>query len=52
MPLQCGKSSSSTPGAFVDHETWGPLYIEQDMSNADKLLVFKLNDGLKILNKK
>ena len=49
MPILCGYSSDNNPGAFMQHEEWGPCYVEQDPNYPDKLFVYKLNDGLKLL---
>ena len=38
-----------TPGPFINHKEWGPIYIEQDIEQPGKLFVYKLKDGLKLL---
>jgi hypothetical protein len=45
------KTDFRTPGAFVNHSTWGPLYVELDYDHEKALLVYKLNDGLNYLKK-
>ena len=49
LPVMCGFSSEGSPGAFMQHEEWGPCYVEQDMEYDDKLFVYKLNEGLELL---
>ena len=49
MPMLGGYTQAGTGGAFVMHDEWGPLYIEQDYNFPDKLFIYKLNDGLKML---
>ena len=49
MPIYCGYSKKGTKGAFVDHEVWGPCYIELNNKFPNKLFVFKLYDGLKVM---
>ena len=51
MPIICGYSGDESPGAFMQHETWGPCYVEQDNKYPDKLFVYKLNEGLELLAK-
>ncbi|MBN2443857.1 MAG: hypothetical protein JXJ04_21020, partial [Spirochaetales bacterium] len=51
MPIICGYSGKESPGAFMQHETWGPCYVEQDNKFPDKLFVYKLNEGLELLAK-
>jgi hypothetical protein len=49
MPIICGITHDSSPGAFMDHEKWGTCYVEQDRDYDDILFVYKLNEGMKIL---
>lgn len=49
MPIYCGYSEKYTRGAFVDHEEWGPCYVELCDEFPNKLFVFKLNEGLKVM---
>ena len=49
MPIMCGFTTDGNPGAFMQHEEWGPCYVEQDSEYDNKLFVYKLNEGLKIL---
>ncbi|MBN2444347.1 MAG: hypothetical protein JXJ04_23495 [Spirochaetales bacterium] len=49
MPIVCGYTGEYSPGAFMDHEEWGPCYLEQDIDYPDKIFIYKLNDGLKLL---
>ncbi len=49
MPIYCGYSTEGTRGAFVDHEEWGPCYVELCDDFPNKLFVYKLNDGLKVM---
>jgi hypothetical protein len=49
MPILCGYTKDLNPGAFMNHSEWGPCYVELDVDYPDKLFVFKLNDGLKLL---
>lgn len=49
MPIYCGYTKKNGYGGFIDHETWGPCYVELDSDFPNKLFVYKLNDGLKIL---
>jgi len=54
LPMYCGSSSKEESGAFVEHDKWGPLYVmTEDRKNGESvLLVFKLNDGLKYLERR
>jgi len=47
MPIFCGYSMESTPGAFMDHEEWGMCYVQLIGTNI--LYVYKLNEGLKLM---
>ena len=38
-----------TTGAFMQHTEWGPCYVGQDSDFPDKLFIWELNKGLKIL---
>ena len=49
LPILCGYTKENGFGGFMDHETWGPCYVELDSDFPDKLFVYKLNDGLKML---
>jgi hypothetical protein len=49
LPIYCGYTHTGNNGAFMMHDTWGPCYVEQDADFPEKLFVYKLNDGLKIL---
>jgi hypothetical protein len=49
LPIMCGYTRSDNSGAFMMHSVWGPCYVEQDNNFADKLFVYKLNDGLALL---
>jgi len=46
MPVFCGYSMESTPGAFMDHEEWGMCYVQ--LIGTNTLYVYKLNEGLKL----
>lgn len=43
--------ASRDNGAFVNHKEWGPLYVDRDEDNMQLLRVYKLNDGLKAIQK-
>lgn len=49
MPVYCGFTKDGTEGAFFKHSQFGPCFVEHDADIPDKLMVYKLNDGLKIL---
>lgn len=49
MPIYCGLTKEGTDGAFFNHKKFGPCFAEFDIDNPNKLFVYKLNDGLKIL---
>jgi hypothetical protein len=49
MPIYCGLTKEGTDGAFFNHKKFGPCFVEFDIDNPNKLFVYKLNDGLKIL---
>ena len=49
MPILCGYTKEINTGAFMNHSEWGPCYVELDYEFNNKLFVYKLNDGLKIL---
>ncbi|MBN2534514.1 MAG: hypothetical protein JXB88_16645 [Spirochaetales bacterium] len=49
QPILCGYTNRENPGAFMDHEKWGPCYVEQDPDYPKKIFVYKLNEGLKLL---
>jgi hypothetical protein len=51
FPIIGGITGTHTPGAFVNHTTLGPLYIEKDEKHPTVLLIYKLNDGLDYLKK-
>jgi hypothetical protein len=51
FPIIGGITGTHTPGAFVNHTTLGPLYIEKDEKHPTVLLIYKLNDGLEYLKK-
>jgi hypothetical protein len=51
FPIIGGVTGTHTPGAFVNHTTLGPLYIEKDEKHPTVLLIYKLNDGLEYLKK-
>jgi len=46
MPISLGYTDKGA-GAFLNHTTLGPLYIEKPYT--DTLFIYKLNDGLEIL---
>jgi len=48
-PIVCGYTNANNIGAFMQHSQWGPCYVEQDMNFQDKLFIYKLNEGLKML---
>jgi len=52
LPLRSGYTKADNPGAFMDHEDWGPCYVELDYSVPGKLFVYKLNKGMDILREK
>ncbi|MBN2738775.1 MAG: hypothetical protein JXR70_17465 [Spirochaetales bacterium] len=47
-PIYCGYTKKMSSGAFMQHDSWGPCYVEQDFDNK-KLFVYKLNEGMQIL---
>ncbi|MDD5673343.1 MAG: hypothetical protein PHC61_04215 [Chitinivibrionales bacterium] len=49
LPIFGGYTGLETPGAFVNHSTLGPLYVEMDYDHPNVLFIYKLNDGLKLL---
>ncbi len=49
MPIACGLTKEGTDCAFFNHKKFGPCFAEFDIDNPNKLFVYKLNDGLKIL---
>lgn len=49
-PIRCGYTKDSNPGTFIDHEKFGPLFIEQDSDYPKKLFIYKLTGGLKLLS--
>jgi hypothetical protein len=48
MPISLGFTNKD-PGAFLDHTTLGPLYVEKSSARPGVWFLFKLNDGLQIL---
>ncbi len=52
IPILCGYTNKFNRGVFIEHEKWGPCYVEQDYNYPDRLFLFKLNDGLKTLAEK
>ncbi|MCP4134986.1 MAG: hypothetical protein GY754_28690 [bacterium] len=49
MPITGGYTNRDNPGAFMDHEEWGPCYVEMDPDVPGKLFIYKLNQGMDIL---
>jgi len=49
MPIMCGYTKKGNDGAFMNHPEWGPCYVELDYEFRNKLFVYKLDDGLKLL---
>ncbi len=61
LPLYCGFTRCDGIGAFLNHDTWGPCYVEVQSDFSDLqgtyddfskvLFVYKLNEGLEILER-
>ncbi|MCP4136455.1 MAG: hypothetical protein GY754_36135 [bacterium] len=49
MPIPGGYTREDNPGAFFNHEEWGPCYMEHDPDMRGKLFIYKMNDGLELL---
>ncbi|MBN1700204.1 MAG: hypothetical protein JW881_22020 [Spirochaetales bacterium] len=49
LPVLCGYTDEMASGAFMEHEAWGPCYIDWDPDVPEKLFVFRLNEGLRLL---
>ena len=49
MPILCGYAKEGNDGAFMNHSEWGPCYVELDFEFKNKLFIYKLNNGLKLL---
>ncbi|MCK4796565.1 MAG: hypothetical protein KAT05_04245 [Spirochaetes bacterium] len=49
LPILCGYTKKINQGGFMNHSLWGPCYVYLDCDFDNKLFVYKLNDGLKIL---
>jgi hypothetical protein len=50
MPVSLGYTNND-PGAFFNHGTLGPCYIEQPLARDGILLIYKLNDAVEILKR-
>ncbi len=51
-PIRLGLVSENTPGAFMQHDTWGPCYILKDEEKPQHVIVYKLTDGIPIIARK
>jgi hypothetical protein len=49
LPILCGYTTINGYGAFMEHETWGPCYIEWDSDYPKILFIYHLNKGLEML---
>jgi hypothetical protein len=50
MPVSLGYTNQD-PGAFMNHSTLGPCYVEQNTNRDGILFIFKLNDAVEILRR-
>lgn len=46
MPMLGEYSDPETPGAFVEHSQWGPVYVERHPRSYMHLRVYRLREGL------
>jgi hypothetical protein len=50
MPVSLGYTNED-PGAFLNHRTLGPCYIEQSLTREGILFIYRLDDALDIMKK-
>jgi hypothetical protein len=51
MPIIGTETDRLAKGAFVQHSTFGTIYVEKDVNHENVLLAYKLNDALEYLKK-
>jgi hypothetical protein len=51
MPIIGAETDRLAKGAFVQHSTFGTIYVEKDVNHENVLLAYKLNDALEYLKK-